>query len=45
MESLDVERVLEGASTVGIAQGCLDAASGYVAGAAGVRREGSPSTS
>lgn len=30
MESLDVERVLEGASTVGIAQGCLDAASAYV---------------
>jgi alkylation response protein AidB-like acyl-CoA dehydrogenase len=30
MESLDVERVLEGASTVGIAQGCLDAATAYV---------------
>lgn len=30
MESLDVERVLEGASTVGIAQACLDAASPYV---------------
>jgi len=30
MESLDVERVLEGASTVGIAQGCLDAAATYV---------------
>jgi alkylation response protein AidB-like acyl-CoA dehydrogenase len=30
MESLDVERVLEGASNVGIAQACLDAASAYV---------------
>lgn len=30
MESLDVERVLEGASTIGIAQGCLDAATAYV---------------
>jgi alkylation response protein AidB-like acyl-CoA dehydrogenase len=30
MESLDVERVLEGASTIGIAQGCLDAAAAYV---------------
>lgn len=30
MESLDVERVLEGASTIGIAQGCLDTASAYV---------------
>lgn len=30
MESLDIERVLEGASTVGIAQGCLDAATAYV---------------
>jgi alkylation response protein AidB-like acyl-CoA dehydrogenase len=30
MESLDVERVLEGASTVGIAQSCLDAATTYV---------------
>jgi alkylation response protein AidB-like acyl-CoA dehydrogenase len=29
MESLDVERVLEGASTLGIAQGCLDAATAY----------------
>lgn len=29
MESLDVERVLEGASTIGIAQGCLDAAVAY----------------
>ncbi len=30
MESLDAERVLEGASTIGIAQACLDAASSYV---------------
>ena len=30
MESLDVERVLEGASTIGIAQGCLDATAAYV---------------
>mgnify|MGYP001010086381 CR=1 FL=1 len=30
MESLDVERVLEGASNLGIAQACLDAASAYV---------------
>lgn len=30
MESLDVERVLEGASTIGIAQGCLDASAAYV---------------
>jgi alkylation response protein AidB-like acyl-CoA dehydrogenase len=29
MESLDAERVLEGASTIGIAQACLDAASAY----------------
>ena len=29
MESLDVERVLEGASTIGIAQACLDAAAAY----------------
>ncbi|MDR0479047.1 MAG: acyl-CoA dehydrogenase family protein [Burkholderiaceae bacterium] len=29
MESLDTERVLEGASTIGIAQGCLDAAAAY----------------
>src|SRR5690606_15012358 len=30
MESLDTERVLEGASTLGIAQGCLDAVVPYV---------------
>lgn len=29
MESLDAERVLEGASTIGIAQACLDAVSSY----------------
>ncbi|WP_290781079.1 acyl-CoA dehydrogenase family protein [Hoeflea sp.] len=29
MESLDVERVLEGASNIGIAQACLDAAAKY----------------
>ena len=29
MESLDVERVMEGASTVGIAQACLEASVGY----------------